>query len=206
MSCMYGYINLWANISGSRKDREDTQHASECWTSQISKEKKILKIGAWVTELFHFLCSYSQCQCRKTINRTGPRTDPLDDWWEDLCPCRTDSVQNYLLNTMFCPVREPLEYFPENTMGLQLPNHMLKGTRSKARRKSIMITSYGTPLSNAVVTSFKYDKRFVAHDLPGRNPCWLGNKSSFSVRWRITSSLTMDSATLHGTEHKFIGR
>ena len=48
-----------ANISGSRKDREDTQHASESWTSQLSREKKILKIGAWVTELFHLLCSYS---------------------------------------------------------------------------------------------------------------------------------------------------
>ena len=42
------------NISSSRKVREDTQHASESWTSQLSKEKKILKIGAWVTELFHF--------------------------------------------------------------------------------------------------------------------------------------------------------
>ena len=51
--------NSQANISGSRKDRENTQHASESWTSQLSREKKILKIGAWVTELFHFLCSYS---------------------------------------------------------------------------------------------------------------------------------------------------
>ena len=52
-------LTLWANISGSRKDREDIQHASESWTFQLSREKKILKIGAWVTELLHFLCSYS---------------------------------------------------------------------------------------------------------------------------------------------------
>jgi len=59
MSRMSGYIILWANISGSKKDREETQHASESWTSQLSREKKILKIGAWVKELFHFLCRYS---------------------------------------------------------------------------------------------------------------------------------------------------
>ena len=62
---MYRVVNyylqktLGANISGSKKVREDTQHASESWTSQLSREKKILKIGAWVTELFHFLSSYS---------------------------------------------------------------------------------------------------------------------------------------------------
>ena len=50
---------LGANISGFIKDREDTQQASESWTSQLSREKKILKIGAWVMELFHILCSYS---------------------------------------------------------------------------------------------------------------------------------------------------
>ena len=32
--------HLWANISGSRKDIEDTQHASESWTSQLSRKKK----------------------------------------------------------------------------------------------------------------------------------------------------------------------
>ena len=78
-------MTLWANISGPRKDRENTQHALESWTSQVSRENKILKIGAWVTELFYFLCSYSDFVLAHTFfshnsqaNISGSRKDRED--------------------------------------------------------------------------------------------------------------------------------
>src|ERR1043165_8130799 len=109
----------------------------------------------------------------KTTKSNGPRTDPCGTPLSTL-----DHFEYFPLIPTFCLLSlnhcfSQFNKFPPIPLASNFFPNLLCGTLSKAFAKSRYNMSTAFPSSSFLYISSKNSSRFVRHDLPFVNPCWL---------------------------------